>query len=124
MAAKEAITVTINRINNSIKNKVPIIVELKLNSIEGLIKMLESENIIVIVKRYTNSCLIKVTTGITTLEVLPHFIHVKKKQLAGWRKRLLPNEGGHLIISTSKGMMSHRKAEQKDLGGQIIGFIH
>lgn len=87
--------------------------------LKGLVQALEHEKLITVLKVYKDSCVVKVTTGITTIEVLPHFQQTKKSQLAVWRQKFLPRGKGHLIISTNKGMMSDSTAEQKQLGGNL-----
>lgn len=124
MAAKENITITLNRLRKSIAVKVPIIVNTNSSCLKGLVQALEHEKLITVLKVYKDSCVVKVTTGITTIEVLPHFQQTKKSQLAVWRQKFLPRGKGHLIISTNKGMMSDSTAEQKQLGGQIVGFVY
>ncbi len=42
-----------------------------------------------------------------------------------WEKRYLPAIGmGELFISTPKGVMSHRDATKKKLGGVLLGYIY
>jgi len=42
-----------------------------------------------------------------------------------WEKRFLPaREIGLLIISTSKGVMDHKKAKEMHVGGKLIAFVY
>jgi small subunit ribosomal protein S8 len=42
-----------------------------------------------------------------------------------YEKRFLPAVNmGFLIVSTSKGLMTHDKAKEKGLGGVLIGFVY
>jgi len=42
-----------------------------------------------------------------------------------WEKRFLPaREFGLLILSTSKGIMDHKKAKQLHIGGRLIAFVY
>jgi small subunit ribosomal protein S8 len=42
-----------------------------------------------------------------------------------WEKKFLPSrEVGLLIISTSKGALSHREAKEKNTGGKLLAFIY
>jgi small subunit ribosomal protein S8 len=56
--------------------------------------------------------------------VKPRYI-VKKKMIDKYVKRYLPSRDmGMLIISTSKGLMTHQTAIDKNLGGSIIAYIY
>jgi len=50
---------------------------------------------------------------------------VKVRDYARWESRFLPAVGvGILIVSTPQGVMSHSDAEEKNLGGRLIGFVY
>jgi small subunit ribosomal protein S8 len=56
--------------------------------------------------------------------VSPRF-PVRAAKLVDWEHRYLPAVGvGTLIVSTSKGVMSHSEAQDKRLGGRLIGFVY
>ena len=56
--------------------------------------------------------------------IRPRF-SVQKGKFIKWEKRFLPaNTLGILILTTTKGVMDHRKAKQEGLGGQLIGFVY
>jgi len=42
-----------------------------------------------------------------------------------WEKRFLPSKDvGILIVSTQKGVMSHRDAKEKRTGGRLLAFVY
>jgi len=42
-----------------------------------------------------------------------------------WEKKFLPSrEVGILVISTSKGVLSHNDAREKSIGGRLIAFVY
>jgi small subunit ribosomal protein S8 len=42
-----------------------------------------------------------------------------------WEKRFLPSRDiGVLVISTSQGVLSHREAKEKKIGGRLLAFIY
>jgi len=42
-----------------------------------------------------------------------------------WEKRYLPARGyGALVVSTSRGIMSHYEAREKGVGGQVIAYVY
>ena len=56
--------------------------------------------------------------------VKPRF-SVKKEDFEKFEKRYLPAKGfGILIVSTSKGLMSHENAKGKNVGGKLIAYVY
>lgn len=56
--------------------------------------------------------------------VKPNF-HVSAEEYSEYAKRFLPARGfGHLIVTTSKGVMTHEEAEEKNVGGKLLGFVY
>jgi small subunit ribosomal protein S8 len=50
---------------------------------------------------------------------------VKIGNYTKYEKRYLPaKDFGVLIVSTSKGLMSHKEAKEKKLGGRLIGYCY
>ncbi|HYB93072.1 MAG TPA: 30S ribosomal protein S8 [archaeon] len=42
-----------------------------------------------------------------------------------WEKRFLPSKDfGILIVSTQKGVMSHREAKENRVGGRLLAFVY
>ncbi len=42
-----------------------------------------------------------------------------------WEKKFLPSRGvGIMVVSTSQGVMSHREAEEKNMGGRLLAFVY
>ena len=50
---------------------------------------------------------------------------VDKNQIEKYKRRYLPARGmGTLIISTNRGLMTHREAEEKGIGGSLIAYFY
>ena len=50
---------------------------------------------------------------------------IKKNEFEKYEKRFLPSkEIGILIVSTSKGVMTHKEAKKKEVGGRLIAFVY
>lgn len=50
---------------------------------------------------------------------------VKSDSFEKWEKRFLPAAGvGFIIISTSKGVMTHEEAKKNNIGGKLLAFIY
>jgi len=56
--------------------------------------------------------------------IKPRFF-VKKDEFDKYIKRYLPSRGfGVLIVSTNKGLMTHREAIEKGIGGSLIAYCY
>ncbi|HXW36875.1 MAG TPA: 30S ribosomal protein S8 [Nitrososphaerales archaeon] len=50
---------------------------------------------------------------------------VKSARLVDWEHRYLPAVGvGILIVSTPEGVMSHSEAQERGVGGRLIGYVY
>jgi small subunit ribosomal protein S8 len=51
--------------------------------------------------------------------------NVKKGEYLDWERQFLPAYNlGLLLVSTSRGIMSHHDAMQQGLGGVLIGYVY
>lgn len=56
--------------------------------------------------------------------IKPRFA-INKTEFEKYEKRFLPaKDFGMLIISTSKGIMTHEEAKEKGLGGRLLAFVY
>ena len=50
---------------------------------------------------------------------------VSSEKFEVWEKRFLPSKDiGILVISTSQGVISHREAGKKNIGGRLLAFVY
>ena len=50
---------------------------------------------------------------------------VRSLKLVDWEHRYLPAVGvGPLIVTTSQGVMSHVDAQEKRIGGRLVGYVY
>jgi len=50
---------------------------------------------------------------------------VKKNEFEEWEKRYLPARGiGILIVSTPKGVVTHREAKELGIGGVLVAYVY
>jgi len=50
---------------------------------------------------------------------------VKAREYEKWEKRFLPAfDFGILIVSTSQGIMTHKEAREKGIGGRLIAYVY
>jgi small subunit ribosomal protein S8 len=56
--------------------------------------------------------------------VRPRF-SVKLQDMEQWEKRYLPASNiGLLILTTPRGVISHREAKETRLGGQLLAYVY
>jgi len=56
--------------------------------------------------------------------VRPRF-SVRVDDFEEWEKKVLPSrEVGMMIISTPKGVVSHKEAKEKHFGGKLLAFVY
>ncbi len=56
--------------------------------------------------------------------VRPRF-SARVDELEEWEKKILPSrEVGTMVISTPKGVLSHREAREKRIGGKLLAYVY
>ena len=56
--------------------------------------------------------------------ITPRF-KVKKNEYNTWEQQFLPAYNrGMLLVSTNQGVMSHKEAVNKNIGGVLIGYVY
>jgi small subunit ribosomal protein S8 len=56
--------------------------------------------------------------------IRPRFT-VGVNEIEGWEKKFLPSRDvGILVISTSRGVLSHKEANEKNIGGTLLAFVY
>jgi len=56
--------------------------------------------------------------------IKPRFA-VKTGAFEKWEKQFLPSRDfGLMIVTTSQGVISHRTAEEKNIGGRLLAFVY
>jgi len=56
--------------------------------------------------------------------VRPRF-SVKADEFEEWEKKVLPSrEVGVIVISTAKGVLSHKEAGEKHVGGKLLAYVY
>ena len=68
---------------------------------------------------------IKLTGSVNKCGSIRPRFSVRKDEFEKWERRFLPAAKiGLIIVSTSKGLMTHREAMEKGLGGKLIGYVY
>ena len=56
--------------------------------------------------------------------ITPRF-KVKKDEYNAWEQQFLPSYNrGMLLVTTNQGVMSHKEAANKGIGGFLIGYVY
>ena len=56
--------------------------------------------------------------------ITPRF-KVKKDEYGVWERQFLPSyDRGMLLVTTNQGVMSHKEAVDKNIGGFLIGYVY
>ena len=68
---------------------------------------------------------IELTGRINKCGVISPRFDVELKDIESWINNLLPSrQFGHLVLSTTFGIMDHEEARRKRTGGKILGFFY
>ncbi len=68
---------------------------------------------------------VKLRGKINDCNVIKPRFFVRVREYERWEKRFLPaRDFGLLIVTTSRGVMSHNKAIEEGLGGQLLAFVY
>ena len=63
--------------------------------------------------------------AINKCNVIKPRYNIKKKDFEKFEKRYLPaKDFGIIIVSTSKGMITHKEAKEKKIGGKLIAYCY
>ncbi|MFH1316099.1 MAG: 30S ribosomal protein S8 [Candidatus Woesearchaeota archaeon] len=72
-----------------------------------------------------NYIIINLIGRINKIKAIKPRFTVKSKEFEKYEKRYLPSKDfGIIIVSTSKGLMTHKQAIEKNLGGRLIAFCY
>ena len=56
--------------------------------------------------------------------ISPRF-DIKVNEIEMWTRNLLPcRQFGHIVLTTSMGIMDHEEAKRRHVGGKVIGFFY
>ena len=68
---------------------------------------------------------VEVGNAINKASVIKPRFSVSKDDYQKYEKRYLPARGfGDLIVTTPQGVMSHQEANEKGIGGKLLGYVY
>ncbi len=125
--SQDIVSDALNIIRNA-KNakKEEVKVKISSNLLIEILKIMKQEGKIKKYKINPKEKSIEITLG--DLEeckaIKPRFT-VKKEEIEKYKRRYLPARGiGTILISTSKGLMTHEEAEKENIGGCLIAYFY
>jgi len=96
------------------------------NLLIEILKILKQEGAIKKYKIDIKEKTVEVTLGnfFDCKAIKPRFT-ISKDQIEKYKRRYLPSRNlGFLIISTNRGLLTHKEAEQEKIGGCLIAFFY
>lgn len=73
----------------------------------------------------SNKIVIELTGRLNKCGVISPRFDVEYGEIEKWIVNLLPSrQFGHIILSTTYGIMTHEEARRKKTGGKILGFFY
>ncbi len=97
--------------------------------IENITKLFQKEGYLGEIQKFPNNrggyLVVQLVGRINTCGIIkPHYA-VKAKEIEQWEKQYLPSRNfGVLVISTSQGLMTHREAKKRGIGGRLIAYVY
>lgn len=95
------------------------------------------ENVLLLMKKYgyikdiehdkeeKYKLIVKLNGKINNTNIIKPRFSVKKDEFEKWERRYLPAYNiGILIITTSHGVMSHKDAKNKGIGGKLLAYVY
>ena len=68
---------------------------------------------------------IKLLAKISKCGAITPRLKVKKDEYGVWERQFLPSyDRGMLLVTTNQGVMSHKEAVDKNIGGFLIGYVY
>ena len=91
-----------------------------------ILKIMKQKNAIKKYKINPKNKKVEITLGeISECKAIKPRFTVKKDQIEKYQRRYLPARGiGTMIISTSKGLMTHEEALEENIGGCLIAYFY
>lgn len=123
MASLNALKDTLNFLDLSRSRNVPITISVT-GTIRKLIQVLVEEKIVEATNINHQQTRLTVNNEIIKFEAIPEVLTVSRKEVLRYAADIVPSITGHMLMTTSKGIMTHHDAVQKGVGGQIIGYVY
>lgn len=72
-----------------------------------------------------NKYVVELLGEINDCSIIKPRFSVEADNFEKWEMRYLPAQGfGILVVSTSHGIMTHREAKEKNIGGKLLAYVY
>ncbi len=76
-------------------------------------------------ERYAKMLSVKLSNKINGIGIIKPHYSMSKNEIQKYEERYIPSKDfGILVISTSKGLMTNRKARELGVGGRLLAYIY
>lgn len=125
--AHDIVADALNMMRNAKKaNKENITVKIISNLLIEVLKIMKQNGAVKKYKINSKDKSMEITLGeFTECKAIKPRFSCKESQIEKYRRRYLPSRNlGTVIISTSKGLMTHEEAEKEKMGGSLISYFY
>lgn len=123
MAVQRAIVTVLTELESATNRRTIIEVDTQRVTIRRLVELLHSENAIKIVRVQRNRHFIKINKSIVKISATPEFKNISNEDLVFELRSLVPTVTGTVILTTPEGLITHRQALDREIGGRVVGFF-
>lgn len=122
----DPLAAALSKILNAEKSgKKVCVISLKSKLIKKILDIMNENGYIGSYKENKRDVVINLIGNINKCGVIKPRFSVKKNKYEKFEKRYLPaKDFGILIVSTPKGIMTHYKAKEMNVGGKILGYCY
>lgn len=124
MAPHDQLRRILQKLNRARIDKQKVRINCEKGIIKSLLTILRDEQLVKLNETTKTEVNVEISSDVSNIQELRDIIPAKNYQLREWVIKLVPTITGHLILSTSEGLMTHHKALNKNLGGKIIGLVY
>ncbi|HLA23158.1 MAG TPA: 30S ribosomal protein S8 [Candidatus Nanoarchaeia archaeon] len=125
--SQDIVADALNMIRNAKKAKKEVVnVKIISNILIEILKIMKQKNAIKRYKINSKNKSVDITIGnfMECKAIKPRFT-VDKTQIEKYRRRYLPSRNiGTMIVSTTKGLMTHEEAQEQNIGGCLIAYFY
>ena len=126
--SQDIVADALNMIRNAKKAKKEVVnVKIISNILIEILKIMKQKNAIKRYKINSKNKSVDITIGNfmeCSKAIKPRFT-VDKTQIEKYRRRYLPSRNiGTMIVSTTKGLMTHEEAQEQNIGGCLIAYFY
>jgi small subunit ribosomal protein S8 len=129
MSLNDPIADALNTLNNAENAAKHVCVLNHSKFLEGIVELLQKEGYVkqfkILNKRPAKQLLIYLNGSINKCKAIKPRHAVNKNDFEKFEKSyLISREVGLIVVSTTKGLMTHRNAKVNGLGGRLIGYVY